>query len=160
MSRFKASNGLHLTQKLFLELSYHDTEGVIYTLKDQDHRGYPSLYRLYMEMEDLTEYEFANAHLDGWKHWEQITSAPWFRPYIVRWRKELELKIKARALRAIMAEAAADTKYSFAANRYLVDKGWVERPEGKRGRPSSKEIIDFTLKQEDIDKDLERITVQ
>lgn len=160
MNKFKTVTGLYLLGKLFLEQAYHDTERVLYTLKDEDHRGYPSLYRLYMEMEDLTEYEFANKHLDGWKHWEMLSSALWFRPFIVRWRKELELKLKARALREIMEEAASGGKHAFQANKYLIEKGWVEKPEGKRGRPSKNEILQEALSPSDVSEDLERITIQ
>src|SRR5574337_902614 len=66
--------GKPLTQSLFLEIGY--TEQSIYTLKEEDYmyegKLYPSLKRLYLEMEDLTEYEFANTYLLGWKHWKRL----------------------------------------------------------------------------------------
>lgn len=160
MSKFKTDNGLYYISSLFLEKTYHDTSVVLFTLKDHDHRGYLSLYRLYIEMEDLTEYEFANKYLDGWKHWELLSGADWFQPFILRWRKELELKIKARALRAVMEESASGGKNAYLANKYLIEKGWVERPTGKRGRPSNKEILEETFKTEDIQSDFERINLQ
>ena len=51
-----------LTQSLFLELGY--TDFAIFTLKEDDYvyndKTYISLKKLYLEMEDPTEYDFAN----------------------------------------------------------------------------------------------------
>lgn len=127
-------------------MSYSDKSNVSYTLKDWDHTiddvTYPSLYRLYLEMEDLTEYNFAHTHLDGWEHWEMLCRCTWFIPFVERWRKELTLKIQARALTRLKAEASSSSKNAFLANKYLVDKGWVDKTESKssRGRPSKDDI--------------------
>lgn len=142
-SKFRNSTNGRYLKGLFFETTLADKSSVVYSLKDWDHEGYPSLYRLYMEMEDLTEYEFSNQYLDGWEHWEMLTSAEWFKPYVDRWRKELSLKIKARALRTLRAEAESSSKNAFAANKFLVDRGWVEKEDGKahsRGRPSKDEV--------------------
>lgn len=138
------SNGRYL-KGLFFEMTPSDKSSVSYTLKDWDHTVdgvvYPSLYRLYLEQEDLTEYEFANTYLDGWEHWEMLTSCSWFKPYAERWRKELALKVKARALNRLKAEAASSSKNSFLANKYLVEKGWVDKTDNHgRGRPSKEEV--------------------
>lgn len=138
-----AANSRYL-KGLFFEMTNADKSSVSYTLKDWDHTVdgvvYPSLYRLYLETEDLTEYEFANTYLDGWEHWEMLTNCAWFRPYAERWRKELSLKIKARALNRLKAEAASSSKNAFLANKYLVEKGWVEKDTHQRGRPSKDEV--------------------
>lgn len=142
-SKFRNSTNGRYLKGLFFETTLADKSSVVYSLKDWDHEGFPSLYRLYMEMEDLTEYEFSNTYLDGWEHWEMLTSAEWFKPYAERWRKELSLKIKARALRGLRAEAESSSKNAFAANKFLVDRGWVEKEDGKphgRGRPSKEDV--------------------
>ena len=63
-------SGKPLTQGLFLEIGYSDS--ALYTLKDNDHeyndKALPSIKRLYLEMEDVTEYEFANKYFLGWSH--------------------------------------------------------------------------------------------
>lgn len=139
-----ATNGRYL-KGLFYETTMADKSSVSYTLKDWDHTVdgivYPSLYRLYLEKEDLTEYDFANSYLDGWEHWEMLTNCTWFKPYVSRWRKELSLKIKAKALSRLKAEAASSSKNAFVANKYLVEKGWVDSEDKpSRGRPSKDEI--------------------
>ena len=61
----KSTNGIPLTQSLFLEIGY--TDYAVFTLKDDDYeykgRVYPSLKRLYLEMEDVGEYEFATGNV-------------------------------------------------------------------------------------------------
>jgi len=154
------------TKSLFYEESYGAVENCIYTLKDEDHKGYKSLYKLYMEMEDPTEYDFANRYLDSYEHWEILCSLSWFAPYAERWRKELDLKLRARAL-ANVKEIAADqaNKACFSANRFLLEGGW--RPKeagGKVGRPSKESIKaaaeELFSENKQAMIDLERITTR
>lgn len=164
-SRFRASNGVRLTKALFLEMSPND-EHTCYTLKDYDYKGFPSLYRLYMETNDLTEWEFATTFLEGWEHWEILCECPWFKPYVARWRKELYLRETSQALRRIKNDAAdPESKNHFQANKILMDKTWEEKiPESKRrsaGRPT-KEEVQGALKEareeeERLQRDYERI---
>lgn len=143
--KFRNATNSRYLKGLFYEMTPMDKSSVSYTLKDWDHTVdgivYPSLYRLYLEAEDLTEYDFANAHLDGWEHWEMLCACTWFKPYVARWRKELMLKLKARALNRLKAEAASSSKNAFLANKFLIEKGFVES-EGKstKGRPSTDQI--------------------
>ena len=147
-SKFKNSMGKWHTRGLFREqyIAGYDQSNVIYTLYDhhltKDGKYYPSIYLLYMNMEDLTEWEFAHTFFDGWEHWQQIANASWMKEYILRYRTELELKLKASALRKIMIEAEAG-KDSYKANMFLIQKGWIDKqaePAGRRGRPSKAEV--------------------
>lgn len=160
-----ATNGRYL-KGLFFETTGSDKASVSYTLKDWDHTVdgivYPSLYRLYLEQEDLTEYEFANTHLDGWEHWEMLTSSNWFKPYVSRWRRELMLKLKARALNRLKAEAASTSKNAFLANRYIIEKGFVDSGEKSgRGRPSKDEVRaaaeSIAISERRLEEDFERL---
>lgn len=164
-SEFRASNNKLLLKGLFFEETSADKTGVRYTLKEEDHLGYPSLSRLYLEMEDPTEYDFAIACLESWTHWEQLLACNWFKPHINRWRKELEVKLKSRALAEIKAEAKNGGRNSFAANKYLLERGW-EPKEGQgrtRGRPTKEEIRkasqELAKATEDLADDYNRITV-
>ena len=140
---FKSPQGHFLLRALFFETTLADKSSVVYSLKDKDHEGFPSLYLAYLEADDLTEYEFATAKLDGWAHWEALCSCSWFKPYVARWRTELKLKHKAQALKRIIAESRGSSRNAFTANKFLVTDGWVEQEEkSKRVRPSKKEIED------------------
>ena len=163
-SKFRNSTNGRYLKGLFYEQTLADKSSVVYTLKDWDHLSFPSLYRLYMEMEDLTEYEFANKYLDGWEHWEMLCQCEWFKPYVERWRKELSLKIQAQALRAMRAEAMSSSKNAFAANKFLVDRGWVDKSSEKshgRGRPSKDEVKKaadaIALSDKRLEEDMQRL---
>ena len=162
-AKFRNSTNGRYLKGLFFEQTLADKSSVVYTLKDWDHEGFPSLYRLYMEMEDLTEYEFANKYLDGWEHWEMLNACEWFKPYVERWRKELTLKVQARALKALRAEAQSSSKNSFVANKFLVDRGWVDKSEKShgRGRPSKDEVKKaadaIALHDKRLEEDMQRL---
>jgi hypothetical protein len=161
MSKFKNDIGMFLLQGLFFEVSPNKDQ-VVYTLKDRDHNGYPSLYRLYMECNDPTEYTFATKHLDGWAHWERLSQCTWFQPYIDRWRRELELRFKALALQRIHKAAQAGGKESFQADKFLVNGGWKDPSAKKRGAPTKAEVKSeahrIALEQSTLEDDFERIT--
>lgn len=130
------SSGKPLTQGLFLEIGYNDSS--IYTLKDDDHeyngRTLRSIKKLYLELEDVTEYEFANKYFLGWSHWQRICNNKVIRKYIDEWRAELELKLRARAAK-LMAQQAEGGSYQ--AVKWLADRGWDIK---KSGRPTKEDI--------------------
>lgn len=129
--------GQLLTQSLFLEFGY-DTDKAVYTLKEVDHefngKVYPSIKRLYLEMEDPTEYQFAETYFVGWRHWMRICDNKFLRKYVDEWREELEYKLRAKAVKN-MLKSAADGNYQ--ACKWLADRGWHTRP---AGRPSKAEV--------------------
>lgn len=138
--RHPVSNGRYL-KALFFEETLSDKSTVLYTLKEREHQGYPSLYQLYMEVNDPTEYRFAVQYLDGWDHWQMLCQCKWFQPYVEKWRKELEVRMKSQSLARVMTEAKTGGKEAFSANKYILDKGWEPKEgQNKRGRPSKEEI--------------------
>lgn len=155
--RFKNASGLKLTKALFFETNIIDKSQVVYTLKDHDHLGFPSLYRLYMEEEDLIEFDFANKHLDSYQHWEELCNCEWFKDHVSRWRKELHLKIQSKALKAIKAKSRTDSKDALAAQRYLLERGWEPKntDTNRRGRPSKEEIKKEAIQIAENDKMLD-----
>jgi hypothetical protein len=125
-----------LTQSLFLEIGY--TDAAIYTLKEVDHehngKVYPSLKRLYLEMADPTEYEFATTYLLGWRHWKRLCDNKFIRTHIDEWREELEIKLRCRGVKQVLI--AAETG-SFQAAKWMSDRGWSNRG---AGRPTAADI--------------------
>lgn len=162
-NKFKNNTGVLFLRALFFETTLADKSTVVYTLKDHDHLGYPSLYRLYMEADDPTEYTFAVAHLDSWEHWQRLCRAPWFKPYVTRWRKELQVRTRARALLKVRDIAASGSKEAFQANKFLLSGQWQSEGEGKRraGAPSKDEIKqaahEIASNQQTVEEDFERL---
>lgn len=161
MGKFKTDGGQLYYKALFYEETLADKTTVVYTLKRHDHLGYPSLYRLYMEMDDPTEYNFAVAYLDGWHHWEMLTECNWFKPHLHRWRRELEVRTKARSLLSIRETAASEGKEAYQANKFLLSTGWKDKSSRGAGRPSKDEInkVAKTMAQDarDLEDEFQRI---
>ena len=85
------SKGMPMTQGLFLEPHY--SEYALFTFKDidweKDGKTYVSLKRLYLEMEDPSEYAFATTYLLGWKHWVRMNENKMMRTHFDEWREGL-----------------------------------------------------------------------
>lgn len=167
MNPFKNTQGQHLTKQLFFENELSQNDCAIYTLKDYDHevRGkvYPSLRRLYVEMEDPTEYLFATEYLDGWAHWVKLKSASFFQEFYKEWVLELETRLKAKALLSIRKMAEDGGKDALSAHKILLQGGWKDPEEKKQkvGRPTKEKIkheADLLFKtQSEFDEDFHRI---
>lgn len=121
--KLKDSMQRPLTQGLFLEVGYN-TKYAVYTLKDEDceYKGktYPSLKRLYLEMEDPGEYEFATKYLANWNAWERILDNNLFRERIEGWRRELAMKLRSKGIKSMMEKAETSPM----AAKWLADNGW------------------------------------
>lgn len=98
---------------------------------------YPSLRELYMEYNDPTEYQFASEVLGGWEHWEAVSTTAQLAPRVLKWRDELEVKMRSGAILAIYASSRDDGSKGVAAAKYIADRGW----EKVRGRPSNEELL-------------------
>lgn len=156
-SKWKNAVGQYYTRHLFFETTpTADKSTVVYTLKDNDHRGFPSLYCLYMEENDPTEWRVAQKYLDGWSHWEALTDCSWFRPYFYRWRKEMEIRLRSENIARLMDTAAGEGREASSAARYLIEKGWDQKePYGKKGRPSKDQVREQAIL---IARDKERLS--
>lgn len=128
--------GKFRTQSLFLEMGYGDE--AIFTFKDFDYehggKEYLSLKKMYLEMEDPTEYSFANHCLLGWRHWQRLCENKIIRKHIDEWREELEVKLRSKAV--MDAINLAGTGH-FQAAKWVADRGWATRG---AGRPTKAEI--------------------
>lgn len=151
--------GRPITQSLFLEIGYSGS--AIYTLgeEDKEYKGkiYPSLKRLYLEHEDVTEYDFANTYLLSWSHWQRLCNNKQVRKHIDEWRFELELKLRSAGIKAII-EAALDEDGGFQAQKYLADKGWEKIGAGRPKKDTSEvDARQEELLREDFSADIVRM---
>lgn len=153
-SKTKTDNGVTRTKSLFYELSYEDTQHVLFTLKDEDleHNGrtYTSLPNLYRNLVpiDPTEYTFAMAVFGNWHVWDKIRNAPQLKPYVKKWREEAEVKIKSEAIKAIALEATSGGRSSFTAAKLLLERGWIE----KEAASKAKQAL-MAKEEEDMDRE-------
>jgi len=125
------ASGNWRTQSLFLELGY--TPHAVYTLKEDDYeykgKTFPSIKKLYLELGDPTEYEFANTYLGGWEHWSRIFNNKLMTDRVEMWRQELELKLRCEGIKEALQQSRDG---NWQAAKWVADRGW----EKKAGRPS------------------------
>ena len=142
------TGGRPLTQALFLEVGYSDY--AIYTLKEEDHlyngKIYPSLKRLYLELNDPTEYEFATTYLLGWKHWKRICENKLLRTQIDEWRDELEVKMRSKGVKQAIMSAEQG---GFQAAKWLADRGWDTKGAGRPSKAAIESEKAFQAKMSD-----------
>ena len=161
-NKFKNAIGSHYLKALFFEEAVDvERPDVLYTLKLEDHEGLPSLHRLYVELEDTSEYIFANKYFDNYAHWKKLCNCNWFKPFLDDMREELDLKLKARALEALKVIAGdPDNKNHYMANKLIHDHG-LHLKKDNRGRPSKAKVAEEASKllktNEEVNEDYERI---
>ena len=141
-SHFRNENNGFRTKSLFLETSYLDKSHVMYVLSPVARENLPSIYQLFLETEDPTEFKFANTYFDGMEHWRRICDSEWFKPFLEAMRSDLRLKIKQKAIEGIKEEAYnPESKSRFSALKYLADGGYISKEEAKRvGRPNKEKF--------------------
>lgn len=145
-SALKDDRNVIRTTSLFFE-SKREADPVntpIFTLKDFDYTidgvTYISLKLIYFSYDHIPgfEYEFAMDVFGSWDIWTKITKSS-IRHEIQAWREELEIKIKAQAIKAMMNASRTDDAKGVAAAKYLADKGYIEG-NTKRGRPTKEDV--------------------
>lgn len=145
VDKFKGSGVKWLTEGLFTETTTNP-DSALYTLQPWDkevgEKFYPSLHKLYVEMEDLAEYDFANKYFDGYQHWLVIKSKPFFQQYYTRMVEELNAKIRGKSLKNMLLQVAEGTA-SQATLKYLADNDYL--PKKEVGRPKKKPKEDKTV---------------
>jgi len=141
---FKGSNGKTKTKSLFYELCYSDTDDAVFTLKDRDieahNKLYLSLQKLYLSLapHDPTEYEFAQTVFGSWEVWKMVSNAAGVRTHVVKWRSEVEVKVKSEAIKAIAEEMKSNGRSSFSAAKLLLDKGWLDKDNASQAKQKLK----------------------
>jgi hypothetical protein len=154
---FRGENGSLLTRALFADVTSYqvgqateaDLARSLYVMWSEEDQGrFKSLYKLYMLMADPSEVMFARAYFESYEHWLTICEAPWAKEHINRWRTELDLSIRAAAVKAIYDKSIDPTdKDCFMASRFLVQNGYslkvAPKPAAKTGlagRPTREAI--------------------
>ena len=130
--------GRYLTRALFVELAEKDNMEKyppMCTLKEA--------HDLYMEIADPTEYLFAKALLESpettfWDHWKRLLAMDDFMFHLSKWREELEVKLRANAIKTIKL-ASVDPEKGITAAKWLAEKGFKEKKGA--GRRSNDDIM-------------------
>jgi hypothetical protein len=160
-SHMKDDMGRYRTQSLFWELRHENDNRYppIFSLKSYDlvkpEGTYPSLKQIYMAYDHIPnfEYEFALDVFNSWDHWTKLANdtIPAIKDEIKTWREELDIKIKAKTLKAMIIASMDNDAKGVNAAKYLAEKGYLP----KRGRPSKEEVERERKVQAGVNRELE-----
>jgi hypothetical protein len=166
MSKYIDERNQYRTKSLFREeISRQVREAgykPVFTLKDYDYEDQdgtplPSLKKIYMAFEDPTEYEFAIATFESWPHWEHLCSVTWFNEIVQKWRDEMEVAMRSKAVKAIMKTAIDEGNKGTNAAKYIAERGWEKRA----GRPTKAQVKKEAKVQagirEEVEEDAKRL---
>lgn len=138
---YRNEQNVRMYKSLFYETALGEKRYAIYTLKEEDYLGYPSIYRLYLECNDPTEFTIATTYFDSVDHWERLCQAEWFKPHLDKMRRALELKLKSEAVAALIKDAKTTSKSAASSQKFLLEKFSLISPDKRApGRPSKAEI--------------------
>ncbi len=138
---FRDSRNRLKSQSLFFEFNQTD-EPAMYTVKENDyeHEGYKyiSLKRLYMEEEDPLELLFARKHLDCYDQWLMLLNNKNVRVHIDKWREELEIQMRSKALKELYTTAMNEGSRGTTAAKTILDRGWLDKATKKEDKTKEK----------------------
>lgn len=154
---FKADNGRFLTEALFWETNRDRTKyAPLFTLKEEEHEGLPSMRAEYLRIGDPTEYRFATEVLGSFSHWKILRELPWFKPHLAEWQDALDAQLRAEAAtaaRTILNSESATDAARLQAAKFLSDRAWAKKH--TKGRPSKHEVERFTREEAALTKTYE-----
>lgn len=159
--------GMIRTSSLFWESRKDRDTVALWTNKDRDYVVdgvvYPSLKKIYLSYDHTpgAEYEFALDVFGSWEYWVKLTKSS-VRNLIQDWRDEVEIKLKAEAIRAMIVASRSDDAKGVAAAKWLADKGYA--PKRTAGRPSTEEVArerkQAAVVNQDLSEDMKRLGLQ
>ena len=161
---FRDVNGKFRTQSLFEEYK-NPSYTAPFNLTKHDKPDSISLYKIYMEESDPTEYSFALRTFGSWEHWALLSSEEtgpeWFMVHLRKWRKELKAKLASEHYHRMDQVA----QYGKTATERMMAVRWLSselKPAGAgKGRPT-KAAVEGRLKSElreldEVNQDKERL---
>ena len=130
-----------------------------FTIEPEDKDDLYSMERLFLEYyQDPTEYQIVQNVFDGdLQHWEVFKNSGVIHKYYLKWKKKAEAKLLSEAMRRIVETAFdEESKNSFTALKFLVDRGNKTQEKKGAGRPK-KEKEEETVDSKTLLADIARI---
>lgn len=88
------ARGARRTQTLFIDVNQHKSYEPLYTMRDQDHKGYLSAYQVYMNA--INETDAALKLVGSLDHWNRLCELQWFTKGgvgftgVEQWREDMK----------------------------------------------------------------------
>ena len=106
---------------------------------------------IYVQLEDPTGYTAAMVMLNSWEHWEKLCSLGWFKKHVDRWNEEIEVRMRARGINAMVSIAIEGGAKATTAAKWLAEGKWNPKA---RGAPSKQEIAKAARQLAEHDEDV------
>lgn len=111
-------------------------------------------YPLYLQVSDPTEYETAMVLLGDWDHYQLIRNHPKIKPIMDKWAKEMEVKMRSDAIRAMIRHSGSPN--GTAAAKWVAEGQFMKRVMSIKEDKQQEEAIREELA-EKVSADMERL---
>jgi hypothetical protein len=109
---------------------------------------------IFMECSDPTEYSAAMRCIGDWDHWTAIRNHPRVKPIIDGWHKEMEIKLRSEAFKAMVVHSR--DKGGSPAARWLAEGGFAKDVLGRKNtKKEEQEVRDHIA--DSLAEDMERL---
>jgi hypothetical protein len=103
----------------------------------------PSLRKIYLEMADPAEYDFAMKVFKSDRHWKILQNLEFFKPYLEEWRQTLRLKLRSEGIKTLRELALSGPgPQALQAGKWLAEMNF--EPKQDKGRPSAQAVAKET----------------
>jgi hypothetical protein len=152
----KDKRGVQRTESLFHETiqpPIRKKYDPVYSLRDYDHKGYPSAYQIYMN--SIDEHEAALKLVGSLSHWRKLTSLKWFlegRPEcqfegLIQWREDMKAR-DASSAKQVLQEQVKEKNITAA--RALLAESKTKTATAAKAKssaaPADSNVADFLAK--------------
>jgi hypothetical protein len=108
----------------------------------------------FMECSDPTEYSVAMRCIGDWDHWTTIRNHPRVKPIIDGWHKELEIKLRSDAFKAMVVHSR--DKGGAPAARWLAEGSYAKDVLGRKSNKKEEEEVRDHIA-DSLHEDMERL---
>ncbi len=154
---FKDTRGVQKTESLFIETIQPQpakTYEPLYSLRDYDHKGYPSAYQIYMD--SIDERDAAIKLVGSMAHWRKLCSLKWFMDGRLEagfegidvWRSDMAARDATEAKRVLLMQCKDDNVPAARALDALSVKAKKAVPKRAKKVSSSDSTVTDFLKQQ------------
>lgn len=148
---FLDSRGQFRTTSLFRETISHAAKEAgytpIFTLREFEMNGLPSLHKMFMEDKDPTGYTTCMRTVGVWRYWCQLWRNKELKVHMDVWVEELEVRLVADAIKKLRAQKGVS------AQQWLARRGW--NTEVRAGRPTKEKVAGELKRDKELTKMLE-----
>ena len=156
LKKARGANGKPYMKALFSEFCKPEERDTImvFNLSTEDKEDSLSLHNIYISYSDPTEYQFAIEVFGSYDHWKMISESVKMKPFVAKWREELEVKLRSEAIRETISKSKIEA--GFAATKWIAEAGWKPKQRQTIAQKKRQEAVEQKIEHE-VEDDLARM---